>query len=90
MERSSFNFQTLCFMRCMHSLLRRSVTKFENKNYEAVSFLYFHVESFDGDRYICKTFKKQLKKKAIACQTVFTKLNITSLPEELSNIRQLE
>ena len=37
-----------------------------------------------------KTCNKLLKKKAIPCQFVFDKLNITSLSKEFSNILQLE
>ena len=47
---------------CNRFLYRRSVINFKNKNYEVDSCIYFYIESFDGDCYICKTCNKQLKK----------------------------
>ena len=70
---------------CNCSLCRSSIINFENKNYEVDFSVYFYVESFDADHYICKTCSWKRKQFPVTLCSIDL-----LLPKKLSKILQLE
>ena len=69
----------------------RSVILFKQENYDIdIDQYYYEVSSIDGLLYICGTCHKILLKSEIPAQSVWNKLGISLLPDELANLNRLE
>ena len=76
---------------CNRCLYKRSVRVFDESKYQVSNDLMAsRIESFDNNEYICETCHSKLKKGHTPCQAVFNKLEIFELPNELSDLRNLE
>ena len=72
-------------------LYQRSVRFFKHEKYQILtSELYHLVKSFDEKRYICETCQKHLYENKIPCQTVYNKMALDPLPEELKDFKKFK
>ena len=64
---------------------------FEESIYDVNNAIFlWRVESYDGREYICLTCHSKLLKRKVPCQSVYNKLQIFELPNELAELRKLE
>ena len=76
---------------CNRCLYKKTVKNFDLRKYDpGLSHLFIFVESFDSNYYICLTCDKYLSKKEVPCQSVWNKLTLDDIPEELSSLNRLE
>ena len=69
----------------------RSVILFKQEKYDIdIDQFYYEVSSVDGLLYICGTCHKKLLKSEIPAQSIWNKLGISLLPDELANLNRLE
>ena len=69
----------------------RSVILFKQEKYDIdIDQFYYEVSSVNGLLYICGTCHKILQKSEIPAQSVWNKLGISMLPDELANLNRLE
>jgi len=80
----------LCVV-CNRCLYRKTVKLFDCTKYDTqFTYLFTTVKSFDTNYYICLTCDQYIKKKKVPCQSVWNKLVLDDIPEELSMLNRLE
>ena len=52
--------------------------------------MYCLLRSFDEKTYICDTCHKHLSRNKMPCQTVFNKMSLDPIPDELKDLRNLD
>ena len=79
---------------CNRCMFKRSVVIFKANAYVSLnsSFYFAHVQSFNGNEYICLTCHQKLKakKSQTPCQAVCNQLELFNLPHHLSDVNRLE
>ena len=68
----------------------RKVRLFEYAKYILTAKFYFPVRSFDEKIYICNTCHKCLSRNEIPCQAVLNKYNLDPIPDQLTDLKELE
>ena len=76
---------------CNRCLYRKTVRQFDPSKYDCQFLdLFTTVDSYDFNRYICLTCNKHILKKKIPCQSVWNKLVLDNIPEEICVLNRLE
>ena len=76
---------------CNRCMYRRTVQNFDATKYDLqYSYLFTLVQSFNSKFYICLTCHQNLNKKKVPCQSVWNKLALEDLPEEICHLNRLE
>ena len=74
---------------CNRCLYKRSIRLSEHKKYRIFTAeVYCSVSSFDGIIYVSDTCHKHLSRNEIPCQTVFNKMSLDSISDELNNSKK--